>query len=63
MEKTTKIIITIVSVIIFVIIFAVVIGVTQKQGGGIIGLMLGAGLFGGLKAIWKKEENDDYPVK
>lgn len=63
MEKTTKIIITVVSVIVFLVLFAVVVGVTQSRGGGIIGLMLVAGLIGGLKAVWKKEDNDNHPVK
>lgn len=60
MGKVTKIIITAVSVIIFLFLYSVVIGVTESEGGGMLGLILLAGLIGGLRSIWKKENNDKY---
>ena len=60
MEKTTKIIVTVIAVVIFIVPFAVIIGVRSDAGmstPGILGLILIAALIGALRAIWKKKDD------
>jgi len=64
MQKSTKVIVTIVAVVLFFILSAVVTGVRSDAGHstpGIFGLILFAALIGALRAIWKKKDdnNDD----
>lgn len=62
MEKSTKIIITVIIVVVFIALFAVISGIRSDAGAatpGIIGLILFAALIGGLRAVWKKDKNED----
>ena len=56
MSKASKTVVTIVLVLVFILLFSVVAGVSHDNGGrttGVFGLILVAGLIGGLRAIWK----------
>ena len=62
MEKSTKIILTIIIVVVFIILSAVVTGIRSDAGAatpGIFGIILFAALIGGLRAVWKKDKNED----
>ena len=62
MKKSTKIILTIIIVIVFIILSAVVTGIRSDSGAatpGIFGIILFAALIGGLRAVWKKDKNED----
>lgn len=62
MEKTTKIIVTVVAVSLFFILSAVVTGVRSDAGHstpGFLGIILAVALIGALRAIWKKNDNHD----
>ncbi|MFA7082667.1 MAG: hypothetical protein WC135_08660 [Bacteroidales bacterium] len=61
MSQSKRIIITILAIVGFFSLFAVVIGIGTKAGTntpGILGIGLLAGLYFGLKAIWRKPEQD-----
>lgn len=61
MSQSKRIIITILAIIGFFSLFAVVIGLGTKAGTntpGILGIGLLAGLYFGLKAIWRKPEQE-----
>lgn len=64
MQKSSKVIVTIVAVVLFFILFAVVVGVRSDAGHstpGFFGFILAIALIGALRAIWKKKKdnNDD----
>lgn len=62
MNKTAKIIISVVAVFVVFMIFAAMAGAASDAGGhvpGIIGLILFGGLYGGLKAMWKEDKKKD----
>ena len=62
MNQLSKIIITIVAVVVFFLLFAAVVGTRESSGHstpGILGLILFAGLIGALRAVWKKDKNND----
>ena len=62
MEKSTKIIVTIIIVVIFIVLSAVVTGIRNDAGAatpGIFGIILFAALVGGLRAVWKKDKNEN----
>lgn len=61
MEKSGKIIATIISIVIFIVIFTIIAGVSSDsgKGPGIIGLAAMAGLIAALRAIWKKDKNNN----
>lgn len=61
MGKTTKIFVTIVCVFLFIIVFGVIAGIRSDAGQtpGILGLIVFGALIGALRAIWKKNKNDD----
>lgn len=62
MKKTSKIIVTIVAIIVFFFIFAIIVGVRREAGystPGMLGLIAFSGLIGGLKAVWKKTDDDN----
>ena len=67
MEKSTKIILTVVIIVVFIILSAVVTGIRSDSRAatpGIFGIILFAALIGGLSAVWKKDKNgDNYPKK
>ena len=67
MEKSTKIIVTIVIVVVFIILSAVVSGIRSDAGAatpGIFGIILFAALIGGLLSVWKRDQNEDnHPKK
>lgn len=67
MEKSTKIIVTIIIVVVFIVLSAVVTGIRSDAGAatpGIFGIILFAALFGGLRAVWKKDKNEgNHPEK
>jgi hypothetical protein len=59
MEKSTKIILTVIIVVVFIILSAVVTGIRSDSGAatpGIFGIILFAALIGGLRAVWKKDK-------
>lgn len=62
MKKTSKIIVTIVLIIVWFFLSSIVIGVRTDAGHstpGFLGIILLAALIGGLKAIWKKDKDDN----
>lgn len=64
MQKSSKVIVTIVAVVLFFILSAVVTGVRSGAGHstpGFLGIILAVALIGALRAIWKKNDdnNDD----
>lgn len=62
MNQLSKITITIVAVVVFLLLFVIVAMSRESSGhsaSGILGLILFAGLIGALKALWKKDKNDD----
>ena len=67
MEKSTKIIVTIIIIVVFIVLSANVSGIRSDAGAatpGIFGIILFAALIGGLSAVWKKDKNgDNYPKK
>lgn len=61
MEKGTKIIVTII-IVVFIGLSAVVTGIRSDSGAatpGIFGIILLAALIGGLRAVWKKDKNEN----
>ena len=62
MEKTTKIIVTIVAIVIFFIVFGLINAGRQSQGfhtPGILGVVAMCVLIAALRALWKKDNKDD----
>lgn len=62
MNKLTKIIISIVFTIITLGIYVVIVGVSQDAGRrppGILVMILFGALYGGLRAMWKRDKNKD----
>ena len=67
MSKASKIVVTIVIIIAFMAIFGIIVGVRGDNGNstpGIFGLIVFAGMIGAVRAIWKKDQNEDnHPEK
>lgn len=62
MQKSTKVIVTIVAVVLFFILSAVVTGVRSDAGystPGFLAIILFVALVGALRAIWKKKNDND----
>ena len=62
MEKSTKIILTVIIVVVFIILSAVVTGIRSDSGAatpGIFGIILLAALIGGVRAVWKKDKDEN----
>lgn len=63
MNKTAKVIVTIVVVFLFLVLFFVLNGVYTSAGRshtpGIIGLIIFSAAYGAIRAIWKKGNNDN----
>jgi hypothetical protein len=62
MEKSTKIIVTIVAIVIFIIVFALINVGRQSQGHhtpGILGVVAMCVLIAALRAVWKSDKKDD----
>ena len=62
MGKASKIIVTIIIVVVFIVLSAVVTGIRSDSGAatpGIFGIILFAALIGGLRAVWKKDKNEE----
>ena len=62
MEKTTKIIVTIVAIVIFFIVFGLINAGRQSQGHhtpGILGVVAMCVLIAALRAVWKSDKKDN----
>ena len=62
MSKASKIIVTIVIVVVFIALFAVIVGVRGDAGystPGPLGLIVGLGMIGAIRAVWKKDKTED----
>lgn len=62
MEKTTKVIVTVVAIVAFIIISAVITGVRSDAGystPGFLSVILLFALIGAIRAIWKKDNDSD----
>ena len=62
MNKVSKILVTLGVVLVFFVLFTVIVGVRGEAGyrtPGILGLAVFAGMVGALKAIWKKNKNEE----
>lgn len=62
MNKTSKILVTIVATGIMFILFAAIVGIRTDNGNstpGILGLAIGAGYLGAIRAIWKKNKHEN----
>lgn len=61
-NKASKVLVTVIAVVIFFVLFAVVVGLRGEAGyqtPGMLGLILGFGLIGALKAVWKKDNGQN----
>ncbi|MBR3287258.1 MAG: hypothetical protein IKI72_05515 [Bacteroidales bacterium] len=61
MKKSSKVVVTIVAIVVFILLFSVIAGVSSDAGQstpGILGLILFAALFGAIRAIWKKSDDN-----
>lgn len=67
MGKTSKIIVTIVIIVVFIAIFGAIVGARGDSGHstpGIFGLIVFAGMIGAVRAVWKKDQDEDnHPEK
>lgn len=69
MSKASKIIVTIVIIVVFIFLYAIIVGVRSEAGNstpGILGLVVFAGMIGAIRAVWKKdidENGDNHPEK
>ena len=67
MNKTSKIIVTIVIIVAFIFLFGIIVGVRGDNGNStpcIFGLIVFAGMIGAIRAVWKKDQNEDnHPEK
>ena len=62
MQKSTKVIVTIVAVVLFIILSAIITGVRSDAGHstpGFLAIILFVALVGALRAIWKKSNDND----
>jgi hypothetical protein len=62
MQKSTKVIVTIVAVVLFIILSAVITGIRSDAGHstpGFLAIILFVALVGALRAIWKKSNDND----
>lgn len=62
MNKASKIIVTIIVIFIFFLIFGIIVGSRGDAGHstpGIFGIIVFAGLYGAIRAIWKKKKDND----
>ena len=62
MSNTAKILVSALVIFLFIIIFAAIVGVRTDAGNsspGILGILVFAGLFGALRAIWKSESSEN----
>ena len=62
MSKASKIIVTIVIIVLEIVLSAIIIGVRSDAGystPGPLGLIVFLGMIGAIKAVWKKEKNED----
>ena len=62
MEKGSKIILTTIIIVVFIGLSAVVTGIRSDSGAatpGIFGIILFAALIGGLRAVWRKDKNEE----
>lgn len=67
MSKTSKIIVTIVIIVVFIALFGAIVGIRGDSGHstpGIFGLIVFAGMIGAVRAVWKKDgDEDDKPER
>lgn len=63
MSKIAKVFVTIVIIMAFFLLFGAVVGSSENGGAGLIGLILFAGLIGGIRAIWKTPKQTDKSDK
>ena len=62
MEKSTKIIVTIVIIVAFIAIFGAIAGIRCDNGNstpGIFGLIVFAGMIAAIRAVWKKDKDEN----
>ena len=62
MQKSTKVIVTIVAIVLFIILSTVVTGIRSDAGHstpGFLAIILLVALVGALRAIWKKSNDND----
>ena len=63
MQKTAKILVTVVIVAIFIVLYGLVMMAKQHATGsnrpGFIGIILFVGLIASLRAIWKKDKTEN----
>ncbi len=65
MNKLSKIIVTIVIMVIFFVFFSLIVVSRQNEGHqtpGYLGIILFAGMVGAIRAIWKKESNNNKDI-
>lgn len=61
MNQLSKIVITVVISAVFLLLFSLIMGVRSDAGAstpGIVGLALFAGLISALRAVWKKQDDN-----
>lgn len=62
MEKSGKVVATVIAVLVFIVLFAIVCGVSGDAGRstpGFIGIVLTVAVVYAVRAIWKKDNNND----
>lgn len=60
MSKVAKVLVTVVILFVFFLLFGAIVGTSDSGRPGIVGLILFAGVIGGVRAIWKtpKQTNE-----
>ena len=62
MSKASKIIVTIIVVVVFIVLDVIIVGTRSDAGystPGPLGLIVFLGMIGAIRAIWKKEKNEN----
>lgn len=66
MKKTSKVLVTVISIVIFIVLYAALVAVRGETGHstpGIIGLVLLGGLIVALREVWKKSDDNEMEKK
>ena len=66
MNNIVKVLVTVVVILLAITLFAAVVGTRESSGHktpGILGIIVFAGTFGAIKAIWKKDKKSDDDSK
>ena len=63
MSKSAKVLVTIAILFVFFLLFGAIVGTSDSGRPGFIGLILFAGVIGGVRAIWKTQKQTNESDK